>query len=231
MPKIDRPPTPMDRPARHFEGSRYQYAREKLKGFDGVLFDVGCGKESLRDIPGWRGFDREPQQDDVTAWNLDYRCPEEGADAVALLDVLEHTFNPGLAMENISRSMKVGGRLIMTVPNPRWSASRVFALIFGWPSAFQYWDLDYNHHVFTPWQHIVYKLLTDCGFEVEDYVTLDRRTRPFVHRLSAKYPLQCLSDIGRVVIEAADPSSRGMSYGLVARKVREPASTYLAEGH
>jgi len=111
------------------------------------------------------------------------------------------------------------------MPNPRWSASRIHTVFRGCPSGFTQLDLDTNHHVFTPWPHIVEKILHDAGFVIDNYVTLDGKTKLFRHPISFSYPARCLLDLARKVIEQLDTSACGMSYGLVARKVERNDGT------
>lgn len=84
----------------------------------------------------WRGFDIKAWQD-VQKWDLSDPCPiADKAGAILLLDVIEHTVNPGLGLKNTADALDADGYLILTVPNPRWSASRLHTLVFGWPSGF-----------------------------------------------------------------------------------------------
>jgi len=199
--------------------SRYEYAPLCLRMLKAdlpspVVFDIGPGDGRLRsaveDIGlGWRGFDVTAWRD-VVQWDIGSEpCPlDERAGAVLLLDVLEHSPNPGHALRAIAAALLPQGRLILTMPNPRWSAGRLHHLVFGTPSGFTKRDLDDNHHVFFPLVHVVERLLSDAGFVVDEYVTLDGKTAPFRARFS----------LLRMAIERLDPSACGMSYGIVARK-------------
>ncbi len=109
-------------------------------------------------------------------------------------------------------------RLGLTIPNPRWSRSRFVALAQGWPACFTASDLELNHHVFTPWQHVVERLLCDTGFRVTRYVTLDGSTgwpgRPYNLRYRVRLAFAGLN----ALVERRDPTARGMSYGVLAEK-------------
>ena len=204
-------------PSANLDSNRYDFVFEKLRVLAPELparlvFDVGAGDARMRRIESlgliWRGFDRQPWRD-VARWNLTDPCPvEEKAGAVMLLDVIEHCVNPGMALMNVAAALKPNGRLILTMPNPRWSASRLHNLVFGIPSGFTKLDLVQNHHVFYPLPHVLEKLLNDAGLTVDEYVTLDGKSRLFRHRLS----------VVRVLIELIDKSACGMSFALVARK-------------
>ena len=206
---------------------RYAFVREYLArrpapADGGVLFDVGA--ETLRmkaDVEAagyqWFGFDLHPKSHDIARWDIN--TPFVGnrrADIVLLMDVIEHTYNPGIAMQNIAKVLKPDGRLVMTMPNPRWSRARTMHLYTGFLACFTQHDLDVNHHVFIPWPHIMLKLVSDCGLELEQYVTLDRdEIKP--KRLSLMSPVLAIEGLVRTVIEWRDPTARGLSYAFVAR--------------
>lgn len=121
-------------------------------------------------------------------------------------------------MQHLSDTLLPGGFLILTVPNPRWSRSRYYALAHGNLACFTQLDLDLNHHVFTPWPHIVENLLSDIGFSVEDYVTLDGSTKLPKGIHNVYYPMRYMFALLNLAIEHRDPTSCGMSYGIIARK-------------
>jgi hypothetical protein len=206
------------RPNANLGVDRYTFAAEKLRMLktampSAVVFDLGPGDGSLRRIEDfgfvWRAFDQTAWQD-VTKWDLSDPCPtDERAGAAFLLDVIEHCVNPGLALQHISAALLPDARLILTTPNPRWSGSRLHNLVFGLPSGFTRLDMEQNHHVFYPLPHVIEKLLNDAAFIVDEYVTLDGKTRLFRERLS----------LPRMFIEALDKSACGMSYAFVARKL------------
>lgn len=209
--------------------NRYQYARSFVERMrkecaSAVVFDLGAGKCEMREpveAAGfkWLGFDLHPADPDVSRWDLTDPCAMEDvrADAVLMLDVIEHLLNPGIALRNVARVLRPNGRLLLTMPNPRWSRSRTHLLLFGNVACFTEHDLKWNHHVFTPWRHIVEKVLNDANFEIEEYVTLDGKTGWPDFSLSFSLPLLWIEAIGRMMLERIDPSACGQSYGLVAR--------------
>lgn len=210
-----------DMPSQNLDIDRYQFAFERLGELlpelpSKLVYDMGVGDGRMRKVEShgmtWRGFDYHAWQD-ITKWELSDPCPfPEKAGAGMLLDVIEHCVNPGLALKNISNALLPGARLILTAPNPRWSASRLHTLVFGWPSGFTKFDIEDNHHIFTSWPHHIEKLLNDAGFVVDEYVTLDGKSKLFKHRLS----------FARVLIEAFDKSACGMCFAFVARKAGDP---------
>lgn len=217
-------------PAANLSLSRYEYALQCVRRLLPTLpsreiFDIGAGGTVMKypvEQAGctWRGFDLVPFSEQITAWDLTFPCPVQAASpgGVLLLDVIEHLPNPGLALANIAAILPPGGRLVMTMPNPRWSRSRIHALLHGNPACFTQADLDGNGHVFTPWPHIMLSMLCNAGFEVEDYVTLDGRYGLPDGPLSIRYPVRLAHSLVLMLIERLDPSACGMSYGLVARK-------------
>ena len=218
----------------NLRASRYEFAAEMLRRLQGcspsnIVFDIGTGTASLRETveaEGWRwqGFDVSPVSAQITKWDLSSPCPAvEKADIGLLLDVLEHCRNPGLALGNIAATLRPAGWLVMTMPNPCWSRSRIHALLHGVPTCFTQSDLDHNGHVFTPWPHIVARLLADAGFDVVQYVTLDGWTVWPGRPISPRYPLRLLQAAANMLIERLDASACGMSYGLVARLGRSDA--------
>ena len=209
--------------------SRYEYALQSIQRVrsslpSNVVFDVGAGNGQMKErIEAcglhYYGFDLIPSSPEVTAWDLTAACPLKGqvASVVMLLDVIEHLVNPGLALSNIFEILQPQGRLVLTMPNPRWSRSRIYALFHGNPACFTQSDLDLNNHVFTPWPHILIKMLHDTKFEIEEYVTLDGKTKWPRRPISFRYPLRCIHAVANIVIERLDASACGMSYGLIAR--------------
>jgi SAM-dependent methyltransferase len=219
----------MHLPVTNLRLSRYEYAEAVIADladtFSGkVLFDIGCGdgpmKRVVRHDLEWFGFDLFPQNKDVERWDLSepYNGCRPKADAALMLDVLEHCLNPGAALENVASVLKPGGYLILTTPNPRWSKARLSFATTGVFPCFTDEDLSRNHHVFTPWPHIVEKMLHDVGFEPICYVTLDGWTRPFDRKLSLTYPFRVASALLGSMIEAIDPSACGMSQGFLCRR-------------
>jgi SAM-dependent methyltransferase len=210
--------------------SRYDYAHQCLQELlplapSNIVIDIGAGGGEMRSLTEasggkWQGFDLHPQSPEICFWDLDLPAPTEyeSAGIVILLDVVEHLNNPWLAVRHLVDILLPEGFLILTTPNPHWSRSRFYALAKGNLACFTQSDLDLNHHVFTPWPHIVEKLLKDTGFSIESYVTLDGPTRWPGRPYNLRYPLRCAFACLNKTIEKYDPTACGMSYGIVARK-------------
>ena len=214
--------------------NRYEWASKTIKaiadqntGINMTLFDVGSRdnilKGYLQTVPiQYRGFDLEPLDPTTEKWDIEEPFPYSypSPQAIAFLEVLEHLNNPGLSLKNIGNLLKPGGILILTTPNPQWSTSRLSLFSTGSLTCFTQADLDLNHHVFTPWLHVVEKLLTDAGFEIDEYVTLDGKTKVFDKTLRGGNIFKKLfARMVKKIIESRDPASCGMSYGIVAKKI------------
>jgi SAM-dependent methyltransferase len=217
-------------PNENLVDTRYEYAARLLRDLaeakpGAVVFDIGAGACRMRSIVEgagltWYGFDLAPVSPAVHKWDLVDPCPlhDVKADMVLLLDVIEHLFNPGVGVGHIAKTLKQDGKLVMTMPNPHWSRSRVHHVLYGTLASFTQHDLDWNHHVFPPLRHVMERLLKDSNLEIERYVTLDGDEIPWPKaRLSLSYPLLCVEAVGRKLLEWRDASACGMSYALVAR--------------
>jgi SAM-dependent methyltransferase len=210
--------------------SRYEWGAKQVKSFlpaapGRTIADIGAGDARMRQTvvdagAEWFGYDLKPMTENVRAWNIEQAADSQFPKAaiVLMLDVLEHLCNPWRAMLNISDHLLPNGYLVLTTPNPRWSRSRMWALANGTPACFTQSDLDLNHHVFTPWPHIVERLLLDCGLTVIRYDTLDGRTQWPRGSITLRYPARFALACANKWIESRDPTACGMSYGLVARK-------------
>ena len=192
-----------------------------------LVLDIGAGDGRMLALIAAgggepRGFDLVPSSDKIIRWDLDEPPASNWplAGGALLMDVIEHCNNPGLALRHVAEALLPGGFLVLTTPNPRWSRSRIFALLSGYPACFTQSDLDINHHVFTPWPHVLKRMLTDAGFQVEHYTTLDGKRewpgRPF----NLHYPARLVMAAAMKAIERRDPSACGMSYGIIARRMR-----------
>jgi len=210
---------------------RYTWARETIKKIatatsGAKLFDIGSRDEIFHkycaDLPvTYFGFDRQPLTANIRQWDIENRFPyEDGqADIITFLEVVEHLNNPWISIKNLADTLKPKGYLLLTTPNPAWSNARINLLMKGQLSCFTDNDLDVNHHVFTPWPHIIKKLLSDNGFSIANYVTLDGKTRIFAKPLSPlKFPVQIGFRLTKKLIELSNNGACGMSYAILAQK-------------
>lgn len=214
--------------------NRFEWAKKSISELANVdksrvnLYDIGARDSVFKSYCNelnvtYYGFDLEPIDQQVRTWNLEDPFPytDVKADIVTLLEVIEHLNNPWLCIKNLSHTLVKDGFLILTTPNPAWSNSRLNLLFKGKLACFMQSDLDNNHHVFTPWPHIIEKLLTDNGFKIIKYVTLDGPTQLFQKPYRGiKFPLQLLKRSLTKIVEKFDSTSCGMGYGIIAQKIK-----------
>lgn len=208
--------------------NRFEYAADATKrvlaGKPGTVYDIGAADGALGDAIREAGnlyvaFDADPSAPGVRNWNIENpRGDEIQADVVLMLEVIEHLWNPRLCLENVADTLRPGGHLILTTPNPRWSRARFDLLIRNELSCFTMEDLRVNHHVFTPWPHVIERLLSVCGFEIIEYVTLESHL-PWPNRpATLSYPARVVKHLLSRAIEVSDRAGRGMSYAVIAVK-------------
>ena len=215
--------------------NRYEWGAKKieeltvgqLKAKDITLYDIGSRDNILKKYItspniNYKAFDLEPLDAPAEKWDIEQPFPytHPAAQIVTMLEIIEHLKNPWLCMKNVFDTIAPGGYLILTTPNPAWSTSRLNLLKDGYLTCFTPSDLELNHHVFTAWPHIVERMLTDTGFEIAEYSTLDGKTSIFDKGLTGfSIPLKLMSRIAKKKIEHRDAASCGMSYGMIAQKI------------
>ncbi len=110
--------------------------------------------------------------------------------------------------------MKPDGTLVMTMPNPHWSRSRIHHALHGTLANFTQHDLDWNHHVFTPLRHVSGPPAP--GVELEGRALRQHGNEaPWPKaRLSLSYPLMCAEAAGKKAVGA--DGQRGLRYELAS---------------
>ena len=185
-----------------------------------IVSDIGSGfghmQNKIESLGAtWQPFDYVRKIDKAIIWDLNKPCPIEAKNAgtVIFLEVLEHLGNPQLGLQNITKHIEVGGILILSTPNPSSSQNTVNLFLKGRLFSFQEKHL-VEHHVFTPWEHIVRFFLEECGFEILEYASIDIS--------NSQNRNSNIKDIFKrkmeTIIEKRNPKAIGMSYGIVARK-------------
>lgn len=187
-----------------------------------IVSDIGAGfghmqphVEALKAL--WQPFDYIRKIDEATIWDLNNTAPKEvkKAGMVLFLEVLEHLDNPLLGLQHISEHMENKGILILTTPNPQSSKNTLSLFLRGSLYAFQEKHIKENH-VFTPWKHVVYDFLKRSGFEVLEYAIIDTQ-----YKNNKKTSLKdWIKSKIESYIEHRNPLAKGMSYGIVARKIK-----------
>ncbi len=185
-----------------------------------IISDIGAGfghmQPKIETIGGvWQPFDYFKKMDYSIEWDLNNPCPANTSKAgmVVFLEVLEHLANPLIGLQHISNHMETNGILILTTPNPQSSKNRLNLLLKGSLYAFQEKHIE-EHHVFTPWEHIVNYYLESSGFEILEYAIVDTayiNQKPSSLKGYLKYYIERF-------IEYKCEKAKGMSYGIVARK-------------
>lgn len=206
--------------------SRGAFAKAMLKKYalqapNKIVSDIGAGfghmKSPIEEINAkWQPFDYVRKIDEAVIWDLNDPAPKnvEKAGMVVFLEVLEHLDNPLRGIQNIAAHMEQNGILILTTPNPQSSKNTLSLFLRGSLYAFQEKHLQENH-VFTPWKHIVYEFLKRSGFEVLEYAIVDIQ---YKNNKSTSLKDWFKARI-ESFIEYRNPLAKGMSYGVVARKI------------
>lgn len=206
--------------------NRAEFATKKLNQYffsspNTVVSDIGAGfgnmeKPINRLGAVWQPFDYVRKIEASVIWDLNDEAPigVDKAGVVVFLEVLEHLDNPLLGIKNIANHMENGGVLILTTPNPQSSKNTLSLFLRGALYAFQEKHIKENH-VFTPWKHIVYDFLKRSGFEILEYAIVDVQ---YKHLKRDSFKDWFKSKI-ESYIEYKNPLAKGMSYGIVARKI------------
>ena len=137
-------------PSANLPLSRYDYAVQRLHELvttlpSTIVFDVGAGDGRLSGIESfgfdWHGFDLK-SRGNVNRWDLSDPCPiqtREGCWCRSVARRYRTLRQPGIGASEHCGGHGAGGRLILTTPNARWSASRPHFLFRGTLSGFTDW--------------------------------------------------------------------------------------------
>jgi glycosyltransferase involved in cell wall biosynthesis len=127
-----------------YHTGRYQKVAQRLQ--PGRLLDIGCGRPCetmpdgafLRFVGRGVGVDIKPCEGDfefVQGSLLALPFPDASFENVVAMEVLEHVTDPDKAFSEISRVLKAGGRLMVTVPHENWLWKIIWHL---WEHSFGY---------------------------------------------------------------------------------------------
>lgn len=120
--------------------------RDRLPGLGGAVLDVGCGRQPYRrwlaGAARYVGVDVEPREgiDHVIVPGEPWPLADASFDSVLCTQVLEHDSRPDHTLSEISRVLRPGGTVVVTVPfaynehaRPhdyrRWSAAGAAELV------------------------------------------------------------------------------------------------------
>lgn len=167
----------------------------------GRLVDVGIGTGLLLHLAEQGGFEVQGCEISPGAaekaheeFGVDVRVGdfleaefEEPLDAITMADVVEHTPNPRVFLEQAAKVLRPGGGLFVAVPNHRstlfWAAD-VIARIPGLASLAQRLYVPNHYWYFTP--STLSRLVEECGFEVKEV----RGESPYLGRYAFSPPVK-----------------------------------------
>jgi len=102
--------------------------------------------------------------------------PDNSFDLIISIETIEHLLNPGLFLKEISRTVKLGGQLIITTPNIHNIFSRILFLLTGELQWYREWCIaQRGGHVFPINEVCLKKILLLNGFEILDMFTTTGR--------------------------------------------------------
>lgn len=91
----------------------------------GSLLDVGCGMQPYKDffqISSYTGMEidnemsRKRNSADIFYDGITFPVEDNSYDSILMSQVLEHVFEPDLFLKEVHRSLKPGGKALITVP-------------------------------------------------------------------------------------------------------------------
>ncbi len=104
----------------------YKNIKELSPFISGRVLDVGCGEKPYKDlfwVDEYIGMDVEQSGHDHKNENVDvfydgkkFPFKDDSFDSVISNEVLEHVFNPDDHLSEINRVLKIGGKMLLTVP-------------------------------------------------------------------------------------------------------------------
>lgn len=142
----------------------------------GVLVDVGCGQGKLYSLVN-NGFNRYlgvdavryddlPTPIEFIPFDLDIGkvpLPEQVADVVCAVEVIEHLENPRALMRELVRLTKPGGLVIVTTPNNLSLLSKLTLILKNQFNAFQEAPGLYPAHITALLEIDLIRIFTKCG--------------------------------------------------------------------
>jgi SAM-dependent methyltransferase len=139
---------------------------------DDTVMDFGCaGGSLLQRLPGKGiGVEINPvaraaaAERGITVLDSTAEIPSESIDVVVSSHTLEHTLEPFAVLQDICRTLRPGGRLVMLLPINDWRTDGPY-------------EHDIHHHLYTWTPLLIRNLLLEAGFaDIE--TTLVRHSWP-----------------------------------------------------
>jgi SAM-dependent methyltransferase len=193
--------------SRFFSGTTYalwEASREPMRKWcKGLVLDAGSGRGAWRSLilqsaETYESIDMAPRHDHVPTWIGDLctmnQVPDGRYDAAVCHQVLEHVRHPAQAIEQLSRVLKPGGTLILSVPH----LSRRH-------------ELPHDYYRFT--QEGLAVLLRDAGLEIDDISAYGGVLSFLHHQVSMLVPgmFAGLPLIGTLLLACNAPLSWGIA--------------------
>jgi 2-polyprenyl-3-methyl-5-hydroxy-6-metoxy-1,4-benzoquinol methylase len=146
--------------------------------FGGTLLDVGCGGGALwgfvhDQIETYLGVDAvryDALPDSCTFFQADLDTaqvplPDESADVVVAIEIIEHLENPRAFFRELTRLVKPGGLIVLTTPNQLSLLSKMTFLVRGQFNAFQEGPGLYPAHRTALLEIDLLRLARECGLQ------------------------------------------------------------------
>ncbi|MBN1273076.1 MAG: class I SAM-dependent methyltransferase [Candidatus Aminicenantes bacterium] len=154
----------------------------------GRVLDVGCATgnflEAMRRHGSWQPVGVEPNRHasnyardrlglDVFTGTLEEAGFRDNSfDVVTMWDVLEHVTDPKATLQEVARVLRIGGILVMSLPNPETWEIGLFGSYWGG------WDVPRHLHLFT--HDVTARYLEEAGFELIKTISFTGRYHVFL---------------------------------------------------
>ncbi len=125
--------------------------------------------------------------------NIDHSLPiqSNSVDTVFFGDVIEHIYSPKIAIQEIHRVLKTGGRLILSCPNMGYWRYRIHYLLHGLFPETEWIEPElYNsQHIRFFNKQLLYQILDKYHFQPTQFIGVSRRRldQPFLKKLPSLF--------------------------------------------
>ncbi len=125
-----------------------KFLEKYSKYYKGILVDLGCGEAPYKEYflqyadkyigVDWTNTLHNSKADVLSNLNEKVNLPDEYADTVVSLSVIEHLFEPQAFLNECYRIMKKGGTLVLQAPFQWWIHEAPYDYFRYTPYAFKY---------------------------------------------------------------------------------------------